>query len=145
MTTAPDTLSTARRLQTEFGMEQLASEGVAIAIHDHVTQNLATKEDIKLLKGEIEVVKADLKGEIEVVKADLKGEIEVVKADLKGEIEAVRADLKGEIEVVKADLERQIAEVRIDMSNEFKSLYRNLWAMAGVIVAATVALGKLLP
>ena len=43
MTTAPDTLSTPRRLQTEFGMEQLPSEGVAIAIHDHVTQNLATK------------------------------------------------------------------------------------------------------
>ena len=101
MTTAPDTLSTARRLQTEFGMEQLASEGVAIAIHDHVTQNLATKEDVELLKGDIEVV--------------------------------------------KADLERQIAEVRIDMSNEFKSLYLNLWAMAGVIIAATVALGKLLP
>ena len=43
---SPDTLTTARRLQHEFGMDRRASEGVAIAIYEHTTLNLATKADL---------------------------------------------------------------------------------------------------
>ena len=44
---APDTLTTARRLEHEFGMQRRASEGVAIAIHEYTTGNLATKADLR--------------------------------------------------------------------------------------------------
>ena len=46
---ALDTLSTARRLEREFGMEARAAEGVAVAIHEHMTENLATKPDLERL------------------------------------------------------------------------------------------------
>ena len=50
MTNASDTLATARRLETDFGMDKRAAEGVATAINDHLTQNVATKADVEQLE-----------------------------------------------------------------------------------------------
>jgi hypothetical protein len=47
MTNAADTLATARRLETDFGMDRRAAEGVATAINERFNENVATKADIE--------------------------------------------------------------------------------------------------
>ena len=127
MTESPDTLTTARRLEHDFGMDQRASEGIAIAIHEHTTANLATKADLHL-------VEERLRGELNA----LRGEMNELGTGLRGEMNELEASLRGHTD-------SSVAGLRSEMHGEFKTLYRHLWLMfvgfAGVIVTLT----KLLP
>ncbi|MCY3623523.1 MAG: hypothetical protein OXH68_17675 [Gammaproteobacteria bacterium] len=131
MTESPDTLTTARRLEHDFGMDKRASEGIAIAIHEHTTANLATKADLHL-------VQESLRGEMNELSASLRGEMRELSAALRGEMNELDASLRGHTD-------SSVAGLRSEMHGEFKTLYRNLWLMfvgfAGVIVTLT----KLLP
>lgn len=113
---SPDTLTTARRLEREFGMERGASEGVAIAIHEHTTAILATRADLR-----------------------------EVEEKLRGEIKALGASLRREIEGSRSYTDSSFATLRSEMQSEFKSLYRHLWLMLAGFAGLIVALNKLLP
>lgn len=110
--TAIDTLSTAHRLERDFGMERNAAEGVAIAIHEHMTENLATKVDLERavdeLRGEIKDSEGRLRGEIEAQGVTLRGEIGAQGVTLRGEIEAQGEALRGEIRDVEGRLRGEI-------------------------------------
>ncbi|MDE0441609.1 MAG: hypothetical protein OXL38_05765 [Gammaproteobacteria bacterium] len=145
MTASPDTLTTARRLEHDFGMDQRSSEGIAIAIHEHTTANLATKADLHLVQADLHLVQADL----HLVEERLRGEMNELSAALRGEMKQLSAALRGEMNELEASLrghtDSTVAGLRSEMHGEFKTLYRNLWLMfvgfAGVIVTLT----KLLP
>ena len=72
-----------------------------IELRDELRKELATKEDILLVRQEIETVRQELNGKIEAVREGLKGEIEALRQELKGEIEALRQEVRGEIKVLK--------------------------------------------
>ena len=72
-----------------------------IELRDELRKELATKEDIMLVRQEIETVRQELNGKIESLKQELKGEIESLRQEVKGEIEALRQEVKGEIKVLK--------------------------------------------
>ena len=138
MTESPDTLTTARRLEHDFGMDQRASEGIAIAIHEHTTANLATKADVHVVQADLHLVEERLRGEMNELSAALRGEMKQLSAALRGEMNELEASLRGHTD-------SSVAGLRSEMHGEFKTLYRNLWLMfvgfAGVIVTLT----KLLP
>ncbi|MFN4306316.1 hypothetical protein [Sulfurihydrogenibium azorense] len=50
-----------------------------IELRDELRKELATKEDILLVRQEIETVRQELKGEIEALRQEVKGEIKVLK------------------------------------------------------------------
>ncbi|MDE0660117.1 MAG: hypothetical protein OXI79_10760 [Gammaproteobacteria bacterium] len=145
MTESPDTLTTARRLEHDFGMDQRASEGIAIAIHEHTTANLATKADLRLVQADVHLVQESLN----LVEERLRGELNELGAALRGEMKELSAALRGDMKELEASLrghtDSSVAGLRSEMHGEFKTLYRNLWLMfvgfAGVIVTLT----KLLP
>ena len=85
---SPDTLSTARRLEHDFGMDRKASEGVAIAIYEHTTANLATKADLRQ-------VEEKLRGEIKDLGTVLRGEMNDLGAALRAEMDEFGATLRG--------------------------------------------------
>ena len=161
---SPDTLTTARRLEHEFGMERRASEGVAIAIHEHTTANLASKADLRrvegkvrgeikelgaTLRGEMNELGATLRGEMNESGATLRGEMNELGTTLRGEMNELGTSLRGEIKTLDASLrghtDSSIADLRADMQSEFKSLYRHLWLMLAGFAGLIVALNKLLP
>ena len=141
MDNALDTLSTARRLEHEYGMDARAAEGVAVAIHDHMTENLATKQDLYLLgsqlRGEMQSLRADMTTELQSLRTDM----ETLRADMATESQSLRADMTTESQTRRADM----ASLRTDMATEFKTLYRHLWVMFGGFAALIVTLTKLLP
>ena len=160
-----DTLSTARRLQNEFGMEQRAAEGVAISIHEHLIQNVATKDDLALLQAELEkriiATKDDLtltqaelekqiiatKNDLALTQAEIEKQIEAVRSELKQDVAAVRQEVAGvrvELHRESAETNRRIDALHTEFTNEFKVLYRHLWGMGVGIIAVMVALLKLL-
>ena len=155
--TAIDTLSTAHRLERDFGMERNAAEGVAIAIHEHMTENIATKVDLERavdeLRGEIKDSEGRLRGEIGAQGVTLRGEIEDQGKALRGEMRDVEGRLRGEMKGMedrmtvglRSHTDTAVAALRVDMHEEFKTLYRHLWLMLGGFAALIVTLTKLLP
>lgn len=141
MTESPDTLTTARRLERDFGMDQRASEGIAIAIHEHTTANLATKADLRLVQADVHLVQESLN----LVEERLRGELNV----LRGEMNELGTALRGEMKELEASLrghtDSSVAGLRSEMHGEFKTLYRNLWLMFVGFSGVIVTLTKLLP
>ena len=68
---------------------------------DELRKELATKEDILLVRQEMETIRQELNGKIEAVREGLKGEIEALRQEVRGEIEALRQEVRGEIKVLK--------------------------------------------
>ena len=145
---SPDTLSTARRLEHDFGMDRQASEGVAIAIYEHTTANLATKADLRqveeTLRGEL-AAKADLRqledtlrGEL-AAKADLrqledtlrdelaaKADLRQVEEKLRGEIKELGAALRGEMNGWGATLRGEMNELGAKLRGDMQELGTSL-------------------
>ncbi len=134
---SPDTLTTARRLEHEFGMDQRASEGVAIAIHEHTTANLATKSDLWQ-------VEERLRGETNEFGATLRGEMNEMVATLRGEMKELGTSLRGEIEASQQHTDAKLAELGAEMHGEFRTLYRHQWLMFVGFAGSIVTLTKLL-
>ena len=110
-----DTLSTARRLQNEFGMDQRAAEGVAIAIHEHLIQNVATKDDLVLLQAELEK-----------------------------RIGKVRSEPRPTVVRSSEMLAGSVKNPPGELAHEFKMFRVHLWAMGATVVAAMVILTRFL-
>ncbi|MFP3253670.1 MAG: hypothetical protein RXN95_01210 [Hydrogenobaculum sp.] len=72
-----------------------------IELRDELRKELATKEDILLVRQEMETIRQELNGKIEAVREGLKGEIGALRQEVKGEIEALRQEVKGEIKALK--------------------------------------------
>ncbi|MXY55120.1 MAG: hypothetical protein F4Y41_01775 [Gammaproteobacteria bacterium] len=145
---SPDTLSTARRLEHDFGMDRQASEGVAIAIYEHTTANLATKADLRqveeTLRGEIKELGATLRGEMNGWGATLRGEMNELGATLRGDMQELGTSLRGQIEGSRGYTDAKLAELRAEMHGEFKNLYRHLWLLLLGFAGLIVTLNKLL-
>jgi hypothetical protein len=61
-----------------------------IELRDELRKELATKEDILLVRQEIETVRQELKGEIESLRQEVKGEIEALRQEVRGEIKVLK-------------------------------------------------------
>ena len=110
-----DTLSAARRLQNEFGMDQRVSEGVAIAIHEHLIQNVATKDDLALLQAELEK-----------------------------RIEKVRGEPRPTVVRNSKMLAGSARDMPGELAHEFKMFRVHLWAMGSTVVTAVVIFTRFL-
>ena len=124
--TAIDTLSTAHRLERDFGMERHAAEGVAIAIHEHMTENLVTKVDlgraVDELRGEMKESEGRLRGEMEAQGATLRGEMGDMEGRLRGEIEAQGATLRGGMRDMEGRLRGEIEAQGATLRGEMRGM-----------------------
>jgi DNA repair exonuclease SbcCD ATPase subunit len=68
-----------------------------IELREDLRKELATKEDVLLVRQELETVRQELNGKIDSVREELNGKIETVRQ----EIESLRQELKGEMKVLK--------------------------------------------
>ena len=75
MDNALDTLSTARRLEHEYGMDPRAAEGVAVVIHEYMTAELATKPDLHVqgseLRADMQSLRAAMQVELQSFRAEM--------------------------------------------------------------------------
>ena len=107
-----DTHATIQELEAA-GMESRQAEAVVAAI-SRADAQVATKQDVALLK-------QDLKQDVTLLKQDLKQNVALLKQD----VEAVRQDLK-----------QDIAELRADMAARETRLVKWAAALVGVAVGA---------
>ena len=126
-----DTLNIAKELERDFGFEQKQAEGAAVMIHRHLVGNVATKDDIKDVRKDIQHVEEKLTGEITRVEEKLTGEITRVEEKLSGEIKDVRKDiqhveekLSGEIKLMGRDMTIRLGGLVVGVIVIFETLNR---------------------
>lgn len=121
-TVAFDTLKFAQNLRAKAHLTTEQAEGFAEALSDTITDDLASKGDITLVRREIKDSKTELRGEIQNVKTELRGEIE----QLRGEIKDTKIELLGEISKVKSDMKDMRTELQTNMEKIKTELQTNM-------------------
>jgi BMFP domain-containing protein YqiC len=91
-------------------------------------QEFATKSDLMLVRGEIQLIRTVLSGEINKVDAkidkvhtELNGKIDKVHTELNSKIDKVHTELNGKIDKVHTELNGKIDMVKTELRAEIKS------------------------
>jgi hypothetical protein len=125
-----DTLKLAKRLEAA-GMPATQAEGFAGALSDVMTTELATKSDLKELRGWATAEFADIRGEMRAEFADVRREMRTGFAEIRGEMDSRFAEVRTEF-----------ARIRAEMAQSRTEMVR--W-MVGLFIAQTsVTIGVLL-
>lgn len=159
-----DTLSTARRLEHEFGMDPRAAEGVATAIYEHTTDHLVTKADLQLAVSELrqesketadglrqeirdtaEGLRLEAKKTADGLRQEIRDTAGVPRQEAKETTDGLRQEIRDTADGLRYHTVAAVAELRAEMHAEFKSLYRHLWLMFTAFAGVIVTLTKLLP
>ena len=83
MATAPfDTLKLARALRDRAGFSQEHAEAAADAFAEVVTEQVATKQDIRDIRAEIEALRTEMRAEFGAVRAEMRTEFASVRSDM---------------------------------------------------------------
>ena len=88
-----DTLKASRRLR-DAGFEEKQANALVYAFAEDIGANLATKDDIALLKGDIALLRRDMDSGFESLRKDMTGEIESLRKDMTAGNAALRQDME---------------------------------------------------
>jgi hypothetical protein len=150
MTVAFDTLRFSQRL-TEAGLAPSQAAGAAAAtaeaMGDLVAQ-LATKNDLAMLRQEMNGAFAAFRQEVKAENAgfrqEVKTEIATLRQEVKAEITALRQEAKGDAAALRHEVALDIAGMRRDMERLELRMTVKLGTMMAGAVALTAALVRLL-
>ncbi|MDE2866584.1 MAG: hypothetical protein OXR05_16015 [Gemmatimonadota bacterium] len=127
-----DTLKATRALEAA-GFASGQAEAMVTVFGGAIVANVATKWDIRDLKGDIR----NLKGEIGSLRTELKRDIGALRTEFD-------AKLEQQIGTLRTELRSEIAEVRLSVESLKATMYKLLLAQAVVIVGLILGLQRFL-
>ena len=122
-----DTLKASRRLR-DAGFEEKQANALVYAFAEDIGANLATKDDIALLKGDIALLRRDMDSGFESLRKDMTAEIESLRKDMTSENAALRQDM----ELLEQRLKLRIA---LAAGGATTMILTALGIIAGIIVS----------
>ena len=149
-----DTLRAAKTLR-RGGFDETQAETVVNTLDQAVNENLGTKTDLNLLRGEMKqgftktnaaTEKAIAKSEAATEKAVARSEAATEKAIIKSEAAVKQGFTEANATTTKAiaEIRTAIAEMQTDAAQKseekFTTLYRHLWVVGASIVAIMITL-----
>ena len=120
-----DTLKAATQLRQEAGFSKRQATGL-VAFANTILENVATKDDVAELRGDMQKMEAGLRADMEKMETGLRADMEKMDARLRGDLGKNGASLLGEMH-----------KLRHQMTVRFG-------AGIGAAVAIIVALDKLI-
>ncbi len=132
-----DTLKAATRLREEGGFSEKQATELVATFADGFVENLATKDDVEHLRGDVEKLEVSLRGDID----HLRGDVE----HLRGDMEKLETSLRGDMEklALRTDLEKTEAKMMGEMSKLAHRLTVRLGGAIGAAIGILVAVDKL--
>ncbi len=148
MTMAFDTLKAMKRL-TATGVEEAQAEAIIETVGGAMTETLATKDDLALLKADLTAESAagtaELDAGIAGAESRLETKIESLRGDIAGaaaEARAGIAEVRGEIAGTESRLETKIESLRTEIAEGQTTQLR--WMVGCMVVIAGVIVSALL-
>ena len=135
-----DTLKASRRLR-DAGFEEKQADALVNAFAEDIGANLATKDDIALLR-------RDMAGGFEAQRKDVATEMASVRQEMTNEIASVRKDMTGEIAAVRQEMASGFESLRKDVATEVALLeqrmkIRLLLTVGGATTVLLAAMGTI--
>ena len=127
-----DTLGAAQELRGA-GFEDRQAEAVVTTISTAVSETVATKSDIQLLRSEVQSFQAGTKADMKLLRTEVQSFQAVTKADM----ELLRADMQSFQAATKAEMESFQATTKADMKllrADMELLRKDMAAMENKIV-----------
>jgi predicted nucleic acid-binding Zn-ribbon protein len=137
-----DTLKLARALRDKAGFSQEHAEATADALADAVSEQVATKQDIRDVGTEVEALRSEIQAEFAAVRSEMQAEFAAVRSEMQAEFAAVRSEMQAEFAAVRSE----IAALRGDMVAGFRDVEQRmtirlggmLVVLAGILLAAKI-------
>ncbi|MDE0222243.1 MAG: hypothetical protein OXJ90_23465 [Spirochaetaceae bacterium] len=130
MAVAFDTLKAATRLRDKAGFSEKQATELVATFADGFVENLATKDDVGHLRGDVEKLRVDM----EKLETSLRGDMAKLETSLRGDMEKM---------ALRTDLEKTEAKMVGEMSKLAHRLTVRLGGAIGAGVAILVAVDKL--
>ena len=118
-------------------------------VSDSEAQTVADKvayRDDTATKIDIEKLIAENKVDLEALRVATKADLEALRLATKADLEALRVATKADLEALrvttKASLEKLKAETKADLANLETRLTRQMYAVAGIVIAAVSLIVK---
>ena len=136
-----DTLKAATRLREEGGFSEKQATELVATFADGFVENLATKDDVEHLRGDVEKLEVSLRGDID----HLRGDMEKLETSLREDMGKLETSLRGDMEkmALRTDLEKTEAKMMGEMSKLAHRLTVRLGGAIGAAVGILVAVDKL--
>lgn len=149
-----DTLKYAKKLQ-DVGVPREQAEAQVIILAEVMEDSLATKSDVKDLRGETRGIGAELRSEMADLKSELRAEMVELRTELRTEMAELRTELRNDMVKLRSEFCTEMAELRTEMRTEMTSLKHELGqfehrmtikigTIITVALGAFVALNKIL-
>jgi hypothetical protein len=87
-----DTLAYMKRLEAG-GIDRAQAEAHAEAINDYLRPDLATKDDIAALRGEMELLRGEMQSEMRLLRAEVHADMAGLEQRMVGAISTLRQDI----------------------------------------------------
>ena len=127
-----DTLKLAEQLEHEAGFDSARAKAMARILAENAGGNLATREDLLVVKGE-------LREEILAFKSEFREELLAAKSELRAEMQALRGELHAEMHALKRELQGEIHDLGTKIS-AMDGKIRVLYWMTGTTLAGVATL-----
>lgn len=132
MAAAPfDTLKLARALRDKAGFSQEHAEAAADALAEAVSEQVATKQDIRDVHSEIEALRTEMQAEFAAARSEMQAEFTAVRSAMQAEFAAVRS----EISALRRDMVAGFRDVEQRMTIRLGGM---LVILAGILLAAKI-------
>ena len=131
-----DTLKAATQLRQEAGFSKRQATGL-VAFANTILENVATKDDVAELRGDMQKMEAGLRADMEKMETGLRADMEKMETGLRADMEKMDARLRGDLGKNGASLLGEMHKLRHQMTVRFG-------AGIGAAVAIIVALDKLI-
>ena len=128
-----DTLKFARTLREKAKLSSEQAEGLADAMVEVLDGNLATRTDVREVRGEIR----DVRGDIEALKIQTRADIESLRLSTKADTDALRLSTKADIEGLRLSTKADIEALRSEL---IKWMFGTVGLQTIVILGAVVTL-----
>ena len=125
-----DRLTLAHAIE-DAGIERTRAEALAGAILEAIHDNVATKVDIRELRGDTKELRSELKADIEGLRAETKADIQKLRAETKADIQELSAELKVGLHEVRSEMAQMATNLRAEMA---LLEHRLLTRLGGLIV-----------
>jgi uncharacterized protein involved in exopolysaccharide biosynthesis len=77
---------------------------VVEALDQKMTNEVATKSDIALVRAEIAALRAEMHAEIAALRSEMRAEIAALRSEMRAEIAALRAEMKAENAALREEM-----------------------------------------
>ena len=128
---------------TSAGLDPTAANVIVDLLHER-DEEVATKQDIELLRNATGRDIGSLRSEVQQEIALLRKEIELLRSEVKQDVEGVKQDielLRKEIELVRADTRTDMEQLRIQMNRTIRNWVGGVGGLIALLITIFEFLG----